>query len=256
MKKVVLVVSIILFAALLSINVFAEGTNYSLDELDLSVNVPSDWITFTRDIYDSDPNLNLLGVTAYQLKELYIQNHQYLDSICIDPYCEIVVSMTDTSSEHKIFNYNDYRGSQLLDASIEDLTDLNGMTFSDPTIYQNSQATFIVYNCWQYNGTDKIYSRLYCTVYNGKSINISLHSYTGAITDSMLNTLKATVDNSHFTRTLDNPYDIPTRNNEPVISFSRIMAEFVSKAIVVGILGGLILLIRMLVKKNNKKQIK
>ena len=55
----------------MSTTVFAAASkSYQLDDLGMSIDIPSEYVTFTRNISDSDPNLATYGLTKKDLSDL------------------------------------------------------------------------------------------------------------------------------------------------------------------------------------------
>lgn len=66
---------------------YAATESYTIDELYMKVEIPSDLVVFLQDISENDPNITLYGFDKLELEKLYKESH-----ICIDgvPRCLIV----------------------------------------------------------------------------------------------------------------------------------------------------------------------
>ena len=63
---------------------FAANSTYELDELGMSIELPSDHVVFTRDIKANDPNLSAYGLTKDGLSSLMQELQTYfLPAICL-----------------------------------------------------------------------------------------------------------------------------------------------------------------------------
>ena len=197
MKRSLMVFLILCLAfSLLSPAAFAAGSSYKLDELGMSIELPQDYIVFTRDIKSNDPNLSAYGLTRDELYSLMVDGCIYLNAWDKDLNYEIIVTMTDSPVE----DFNLYSDTALMDlaSSAEDEYRNYGITYIKSELYQHSQAKFIkIYISQQSNGST-VYGLEYSTVYNSKAINITLQSYSGKINSSKEAILKEIVDSVRF----------------------------------------------------------
>ena len=197
MKRSLMVFLILCLAfSLLSPAAFAAGSSYKLDELGMSIELPQDYIVFTRDIKSNDPNLSAYGLTRDELYSLMVDGCIYLNAWDKDLNYEIIVTMTDSPVE----DFNLYSDTALMDlaSSAEDEYRNYGITYIKSELYQHSQAKFIkIYISQQSNGS-AVYGLEYSTVYNSQAINITLQSYSGKINSSKEAILKEIVDSVRF----------------------------------------------------------
>lgn len=181
---------------LLPMSVFAANSTYELDELGMSIEVPSGHVVFTRDIKSNDPNLSAYGLTKDGLYSLMLEQNIYLNTWDEDINYEIIVTMIDSPLED--FN-------QLSDTSLAVLTptmskeyESAGITYIKSDIYQHNQAKFIKIYISQPNNGDTVYGLQYYTVYNGKAINVTLQSYSGKIDSNKEAIIQEIVDTVRF----------------------------------------------------------
>ena len=197
MKRIFeVLLSFCLVFCLLSSYAFAANTIYELDELGMSVELPSDHIVFTRDIKSNDPNLNAYGLTKDGLLSLMQERSIYLNAWDEDINYEIIITMMDSPIE----DYNLLSDTMLATvvSSFETEYAGVGITFIRSDIYQHSQAKFAKIYISQPNNGETAYGLQYNTVYEGKAINITLQSYSGKIDSSKEAILKKVVDSVHF----------------------------------------------------------
>lgn len=191
----VLICSVLLLS--LTVSAYAAGTReYTLDELGMTVSLPSDYIVFSRDIDAKDPNLSAYGLTKDGLSSLMHEQNIYLNGW--DEYVnqEIIITMTDSP----LIDFNLYSDTTLttfatgLESVYEDL----GITVTKIDVYQHTQAKFLkIYIKQQFEGTT-VYGLQYSTVYADKAINITMSSYSGQITSTKEAALKDVVDSVKF----------------------------------------------------------
>ena len=185
-----------LTCCLLPSSTFAAGNTYDLDKLGMSIELPSDYVVFTRDIKANDPNLSAYGMTKDGLYSLMLERSIYLNAW--DEYAnyEIIVTMMDSP----LADYNLFSDTALstVVSSFETEFASTGITFIRSDIYQHSQAKFVKIYISQPNYGDTVYGLQYNTVYDGKAINITLQSYSGKIDSNKESILKKIVDTVHF----------------------------------------------------------
>ncbi len=176
---------------------FAVSTDtYTIDELDMSIAIPSDYVVFTRDIDANDPNLSLYGLTKDSMSSLMTSGNIYLNAWDSDVNYEIIVTMIDSSLGD--FNLLSDTTLSTLATSFESEYKSAGITYIKSEVYQHDQAKFLKIYISQPNGDSTAYGLQYYTVYADKAINITMQSYSGTINDSEENILKSIVDSAKF----------------------------------------------------------
>jgi len=198
MKRVLyLVVTMCLLLCSLSITSFAKNQTYVLDELGMSMAIPDEFVVFTRDIDDNDPNLTEYGLTKDYMETLMLNGNIYLNAWDSTVNHEIVVTMIDSQFE----DYNLFSDTMLttMTSSFAEEYKAIGITVLDTDIYQHEQAKFYKVYISQPNNGVNVYGLQYHTVYDGKAINITMHSYNGVIDENDEAILKRIVDDTHFT---------------------------------------------------------
>jgi hypothetical protein len=175
---------------------FAANNSYRLDELGMSIEIPSDHVVFTRDIKSNDPNLSAYGLTKNGMYSLMLERNIYLNAWDEDVNYEIIVTMVDSP-------LGDY--SQLSDTTLSALAsslaseyESVGITYLKSEIYQHNQAKFVKIYISQPNNGSTAYGLQYHTVYDGKAINITLQSYSGKIGSTQEAIIKKIVNSLRF----------------------------------------------------------
>ena len=95
MKKILSLI-LVLFILFPCLTVFASGNTFRLADLKLSVDIPSDLVTFTRDIKQNDPNLDLFGLSKAQMDSMMKDGNIYLNAIDPDVAFEVVVTKIES----------------------------------------------------------------------------------------------------------------------------------------------------------------
>ncbi len=188
--------SFCLVFCLLPSQAFAANTTYELDELGMSIELPSNHVVFTRDIKANDPNLSAYGLTKDGISSLMLERSIYLNAWDEDVNYEIIVTMVDSPFE----DYNQFSDTTLngFVSALETEYASMGITFIRSDLYQHSQAKFAKIYISQPNNGDTAYGLQYHTVYNGKAINITLQSYSGEIDSSREAIIQEIVDTIRF----------------------------------------------------------
>ncbi len=192
----------------------AGMTEYALDELGMTVSMPSDYIVFSRDIDADDPNLAAFGLTKGGMSSLMNEQNIYLNGWNADIDHEIVVTMVDSPFS----DFNLYSDTVLLamatsfTSAYEDM----GATVIKSELYQHPQAKFLkIYTSRPKEGST-IYALQFSTVYADKAINITLHSFIGPITASQEAVMKSIVDSAGF----DTPPQTAQTDHSPTDAFT------------------------------------
>ena len=229
MKKIIFIILVLLCLIISMSTVMAsDASTFELPDLNLKIDVPADWITFTRDIKESDPNLELLGVTADLMKSDFEDKSIYLDSICLDPTNEIVVTMvSDQGSKdaYDLTRVSDQDFQSTANSVKNEMQKLAGdsINYNDSSTYTHEQAKFVVFR-FTTQGDMETYSQQYTTIINGQTINITMHSFTGELTADQEELLKNTVDSVVFSKITAKPFDV-----------SQAIISGVSAAVIAGV---------------------
>ncbi|GEM_PF-2712345 len=246
-KKFVLV---ILFVVLLltSINVSAaKGGTYTIEEGNLKISVPSNYIVFTRDTTSKDADIKKYGIDIAELKELFISGNIYADMMT-DKKSEILVLIYEDSYSRKIPNLTEYlkkypdEFSKMNSSGVIDDLKKSGLEVSSLTLYKNSKYYYLHFE--GYNSKNKNYVDMYATTINGKYVAFSTIPLTNTkVTSAQKTALKNFVDkNVSF-------YDV-----QPLPPFTNpSSASAIGIIIAVVAIGVIVVLIIFLTKKSKKK---
>lgn len=206
MKRLLCVICLTLLTVFLLASTASAtaGTNtYILDALSMEISIPEDLVVFTRDIAVDDPNLAYFGLDRDALLEQYASTNIYLNALDKDVAYEVVVTMVTDSGLQFINDYNAFSDAELLSmaSQLGEGYAAQGITYIDSEISKpdHPQVKFIKISIEQPFQDQTIYGLQYNTVINGNAINITLHSYSGDITDSMKAVLASIVASTTFT---------------------------------------------------------
>lgn len=244
MKRVfcVFVVLSLLVISLSSNATAATDDIYIIDELNMTISLPSNLVVFTRDFDESDPNIISSGIDVEYMRNLFEKSPIYLNAISTEPLYEIVVTMTTYSGSSDIYDFNQYTDTDLLGMAKElgSASQSSGITYIKTELNgrYNDQAKFVKFLIKQPSQDQTVYGVQYYTIINGKAINITLHSYTGSITSDMESTISKIVKNTTF----------------EVINRDKPLPDIVIKTLGAAIAGGIIGLIFVVFQRAKKKK--
>lgn len=197
MKKFCFLILMLTLLFMMSTTAFAASNEtYRLDELGLSIDIPSDYVVFTRDIADDDPNLSVYGLNKNDMSDLMESRNLYLDAWDTYVNFEITVTMTDISISD--FNLISDTTLNFLASSFTEEYASYGITIDTCEIYQHDQAKFLKIYQSKPDGANIVYGLQYYTVYDHKAINITMLSYSGAIDSEKGSILASIVKTVHF----------------------------------------------------------
>ncbi len=182
----------------------ALGANvWTLDELGLSLELPENYVVFTRDIRENDPNLAEYGLTKKDMDNVMRSGNIYLNAWDEDVSHEIVVTMIESS-------FPDFSG--LSDTALLALVSLTvepyeaaGATLNGYEIYQHDQTKFIKLYLDQQNAGTLVHTVQYYTTVSKKAINITMHYYAGEVDAYNERVLQDIVDSAVFVGAIETP---------------------------------------------------
>lgn len=218
--------SLILIVVTLSVSTVVYATSsktYKLDDLGMSIDIPNEYIAFTRSISDNDPNLSKYGLNKGDLTDLMVSRNIYLNAWDDAVNFEIIVTMVESSISD--FNLMSDTMLNTLASSFKTEYANSGITLEKYEIFQHNQAKFIKIYINQPNGTDKTYGLQYYTVYDNKAINLTIQSYSGKIDFEKETILKSIVSTVHFDKAPMLP-EISVKTNAFVYKDNETGCEF------------------------------
>lgn len=182
----------------------ALGANvWTLDELGLSLELPENYVVFTRNIKENDPNLAEYGLAKKAMDNIMRSGNIYLNAWDEDVSHEIVVTMIESS-------FPDFSG--LSDTALLALVSMTvepyeaaGATVNGYEIYQHDQTKFIKLYLDQQNEGTLVHTVQYYTTVSKKAINITMHYYAGEVDAYNERVLQDIVDSAVFVGATETP---------------------------------------------------
>ena len=196
-KRFLVALLLVNLFCLFSLNALAQGsTTYRLSDLGMSIDVSDDYTVFTRNTSQNDPKLSEWGLTKDYIDSLFQERSIYLDAWDDDISNEIIITMYDS----ELSNYSIFSDTELsvLASTMVGQFESMGLTWIRSEVYNHSQAKFLKIYISQPSGDSTSYGLEYSTVYDSKTINIVLHSNTGAINYSQEKLLQGIIDSIVF----------------------------------------------------------
>ncbi len=188
---------------------FAQGGTFEIKEAEMTLDIPEEFVVFERIVDEFDPNLELINSTKAQLEEVFEQGNIYLNAVMVPPDNEIVVTLTENAGSQDIFNFKyfsekemDTLGSKLVNDAQENS---NGVDYTGYETYKTDQGSFIVLDLIQNSSAGQVYGKQYYTIVNGQAIYITLHSYSGEISEDTSEMFKGIIDSVKFEEILEKP---------------------------------------------------
>jgi hypothetical protein len=209
MKRAAAILFILILTLCISLPYAFASSGYELPELNMTVNIPDDFVVLTRDMPEDDPSFAALGTTKTDVDGKLVTNNEYLHAVKKDASEEIAISMAPDKSG--IFDYNLLSESDV-EKGVKEFIKTSQKDYPDAkiaghSIYKQGQAIYI---CMDYalpaGGSDYWY-RTYVTVINGMVIQLKLSS-NNTITAEQQDMLRSVIDSIAYTEVLKKPFSI------------------------------------------------
>lgn len=197
MKRFVVCLAALLGLAVLCPGAAQAAVRYELAEVGISIELPEDYITITRETPADDPAYEAFIWDKETMDALFEQQESYLNSSSLDYSKEISVTMAPMPLI-KDFSWLNEANLETLAASFAPVLEEMGGTYLRSELYQHSQAKFIkIYAEATLDGSSYDVLKYY-TVYDSKAININFFSYVEDLGEEEEMLIKAVVDSVRF----------------------------------------------------------
>lgn len=204
MKVLRSILLLIFVSAVMVMPVLAvETQTYTVEELGLTVDLPSDLAVFSQDVDPNDPNLSRFVMDENEFEESMQENNIYLYAMPDDLSYAFFIS---ASSDSSIKFINDL--DLLSDAEMESMMDL-----LEPSS-EEKEATILQWEIVQIDGTKLMktsfrqlyeegtfYAICYVTIKNGITVSYTFISYEGEVTEAQDAALLQIVESVLYTGT-------------------------------------------------------
>ena len=166
-------------------------TTYVLDEIGISVDIPSEYVAFTRDISDDDPNLTAYGLTKESLSESMQEGGLYF--LAADKIMNFEIKIAAIDSQGFDINKMD---DDFLNSTLSSTDAPEGTSIEKTEIIQHDQAKF---GKMRFDFSDEIGGAIvYMTTHNDKFIEIVMEFYSDSLDSEKEAIFDSIVDSIHF----------------------------------------------------------
>lgn len=172
-----------LLLAIFATQVFAASV--TVDEMNIDLEVPDDYILLTQNTPDDDPAFSYItGETPAQVKERFAQNYIYLNAIDPQNGTELLINQVEDKTTNRYFDLKTLSENKLK-AMVDDIVRDQGgdVVYTETGFYDHPQAKFIYLKEKHKVGLTTLYSIHYYTILGGKAVNIYLNSIVGEISE-------------------------------------------------------------------------
>ncbi|MEG0978864.1 MAG: hypothetical protein RR911_02430 [Oscillospiraceae bacterium] len=211
MKKIILSIFMSIILVVITVS-SASATNkeYAIDEMDITIDIPEEYATLTRNVEDLDPSIELFGFkNASEVEKMLKSYDAYLNTSPKTGGFGVLVTMTSNENSKDFFDLNYLSKRELKKLAEKAMKNNSGnVKYSNYEIYKHDQAKFIVFKSVLKDEKATSYVTQYYTVYNGQTININLYSYNEPASKEAITAQKNIVNSIKFTKSLKKPFSL------------------------------------------------
>lgn len=189
MKKIIGILFALILIVNLAVPAQAASVEYEIPELDMAISIPDEYIVFTRDMWEDEAFLSEYGLSKEDFLEA-LGADTYLDALNPQGTDEIMVTLTEDAE----FDTRELgeAGLRILASTIEAQFEEAGLTVFTADIYHNRQLDFIY--LYSYAPETDVYTIQYFASYDGKSLFVTLYSYSTAVSEEQETRIRSVVD--------------------------------------------------------------
>lgn len=195
---------LLIFSLVLPATAFAKGTRtYTIEDMGLKLNIPTDLIVLTRDMAPDDPALKRSGYTADEWAERYHEFEDlYMLVLAADGSFYIEVTMETNYSSQMYYNYADLPADKMKIAesvkrAAHDYSSIENFTIEQ---YRTPQVTYLEMNYKDEYDDGSPYNCIeYQTYYGGRDISLSLYCDDGPAAPELKDLIRRIVDTAVYT---------------------------------------------------------
>ena len=217
----------------------AKATSYKIAETDVTVDLDSDWLVFTRDNIKDNADLKKYNITEEYMQGVFKNNNAYLDAVkFVDDSSKVIEMFIRLTDNNKAINLSNYS-----DKEVKELAEEFGKEYNveNASVYKNNYKWVVLEH--MDNGK---YLEEYITIVNGKNYNLSFQNYR-EYTEEEKTYLKGIIDKAVFD--VEKSYrSFKEKNNQNAIS------KILVNALKYGIIGAVVGAITAFIKKKQNKE--
>lgn len=210
MKKALIALLLLASVLALSFSALGETTSYTIEEFDLTVEIPEGYCLITPDIAPDDPLLEMYGMSAEDVANMFDMMPLYMDAVKADGTGEITVTIQDTElPDYNLLDETTLKtlldemsaqsGEMGIDIIASDICEFSGIRFT-----RSCFESDLLMDC----GVQ------YYTVLDGHSYSFAMHVYGDTLPEADGALMENFVRNAKF-----NAYDPEAAAQTPPIPY-------------------------------------
>lgn len=180
MKKISGIIALLLVCLAISgafaLTAFAENTSYELDELNMSIPIPNDMLTITRESEPTDSYFSKFSLDYQETMDTLVADDIYLQAMKEDNSLLLTVTMTKSSDSKEIDNYKSLSDDEM--SAVKDKL-LEDPAYKSASIVDYNNVRYINLTMSTKMGKKIVQAQQYNTVINGENIVISMQAAAG-----------------------------------------------------------------------------
>jgi hypothetical protein len=155
---------------------FAVNNTYEIDEIGMSISIPDDMLTITRDSKKTDTYFSTFGLDYTETMSNLTEGNIYLQAMKEDGSLTITVTMAETEDSKEFGNYND-----LSEAEINSITSgyLKDKTYKSCAVAKYNGNTYMNLIVNTKSGNKTVQAQQSSTVVGGKLYTVSMYASAG-----------------------------------------------------------------------------
>ena len=197
MKRLIyLVLSLFVFFSAGVTALAAECETYYIREMGMKIDIPEEFVVFTRDNVPTDSELAIWGWTLDEIRAYLKTNNLYLQAVNQDLSYEISISMVE-----KPLGYLNHFSENEISSALQSRKDLytsSGDEWLGASVHHHQQTKFLKTDLKRFASGATVYAKEYFTIYEDKTISINLYSYVGEFDPSLDLKLEQIIDSVRF----------------------------------------------------------
>ena len=164
-----------------AVTVFAAGHTYSIPEVaDMQLTLPDDMTAVTRSSDPNDRYFSLFGIDYNTNKQNFENSNIYLQGMNSSSSLTVTVTMTETDESRQLLNYNQLEPDKLSEVARNFLSQTE---YTACTVDQAvTNIVWLEFNTRVNNSGSLIEAYQANTVFDGKSVNVTLQRNGGNVT--------------------------------------------------------------------------
>lgn len=181
------------------VTAFAEGKAYSIPEAaDMQITLPDDMTAVTRSSGANDKYFSLFGIDYTTNKEKFESSNIYLQGMNSSSSLTVTVTMTETQDSQNMGNYNLLESDKLSEVARNFLSQSE---YTSCTVDQAvTSVVWLEFNAKVSNGGSTIEAYQANTVYDGKSVNVTLQRNGGNVTEDDYQVFSSIISSVEFNK--------------------------------------------------------